>query len=322
MNLSTTLLITVVFFGLSNQQNLKGIYCNQTGNFIEQLNGEYRIKGCGNSDIEIGTWNRSSITSFDFSNNLVQTIEDRHFEGATKLVNIFLTNNLIKEISCRAFVDQERLRKLVLMKNQLRSLKKGVFDPLISLRDLHLNENQLSVIQNDLFRRNFNLEKIDLQLNRIVSIESQVFDSLPDKFLLVMNGNLCAHGTYTRKTAEKLSECFRNHETEIIQMEACEIFSNQIESSPIVENPCNSNTYSLWISIVIIIALIVAVIILSVYLVINSKPPNQHSDFIQPYIITDQIISENPHGYVDMSGFKPYSRNNSAEENPFQEYSD
>eukprot|EP00096_Caligus_rogercresseyi_P013821 TRINITY_DN6421_c0_g1_i2.p1 TRINITY_DN6421_c0_g1~~TRINITY_DN6421_c0_g1_i2.p1 ORF type:complete len:1396 (-),score=344.95 TRINITY_DN6421_c0_g1_i2:865-5052(-) len=90
----------------------------------------------------LGLFNRlPNLKILDASRNMIDSIEEGAFEGATSIIEISLAENLISEVSNKLFYGLINLQTLSLYSNKISSVTPGAFDPLSKLSSLNLIAN-------------------------------------------------------------------------------------------------------------------------------------------------------------------------------------
>uniref|UniRef100_A0A4W5KVP1 Leucine rich repeat transmembrane neuronal 2 n=1 Tax=Hucho hucho TaxID=62062 RepID=A0A4W5KVP1_9TELE len=164
----------------------------------DAFQGLYKLKDLNLSSNRITTLPNTTfihlinLQILDLSFNLMTALEPELFHGLRKLQILHLRSNSLRTTPVRAFWDCRSLEYLGLSNNRLRSLARNGFAGLVKLRELHLEHNQLTKINLAHFPRLWTwttLEKLDLTGNEIRVLTPDVFETLPNLKILLLDNN-------------------------------------------------------------------------------------------------------------------------------------
>jgi len=108
------------------------------------------------------------LERIDLRNNQIATIENRAFEGASSLTDLFLNENRLEQLQPELFIGLENLKILLLRNNMISVIQNNTFSHLKSLRLLSLYDNKISCVQKGSFEALSSLKTLNLMSNPLV----------------------------------------------------------------------------------------------------------------------------------------------------------
>uniref|UniRef100_A0A4W5KY02 Leucine rich repeat transmembrane neuronal 2 n=1 Tax=Hucho hucho TaxID=62062 RepID=A0A4W5KY02_9TELE len=161
-------------------------------NSIEDaFQGLYKLKDLNLSSNRITTLPNTTfihlinLQILDLSFNLMTALEPELFHGLRKLQILHLRSNSLRTTPVRAFWDCRSLEYLGLSNNRLRSLARNGFAGLF----LYLQWNKISNLTCNMEWTWTTLEKLDLTGNEIRVLTPDVFETLPNLKILLLDNN-------------------------------------------------------------------------------------------------------------------------------------
>ncbi|CAL2037458.1 unnamed protein product [Caenorhabditis brenneri] len=154
---------------------------------------------------------RDSVEIISLRENFVGRIEEKAFQGLTKLKTLDLAVNHIEEIDAGAFDDLKNTEELLLNDNKIRVLKSGQFDGMKNLKKLTLQNCQLENIEKGAFRGLESLEQLILSNNNLKEIHWPSLSPLKNLKVLDLGSNLLSNVEI--KSFPKLEKLVLNNNT-------------------------------------------------------------------------------------------------------------
>ena len=124
------------------------------------------------------------------SENQIEYIRARQFEGLSKLHGLFLDNNKIASLDQNAFKGLDSLVSLYLHRNKIAEILPNQFQELTNLKNLCIDHNNISVIGQQDFHGLGNLTALNIAYNSIVEIHSRRFQDLTHLLELYLGHNM------------------------------------------------------------------------------------------------------------------------------------
>jgi Leucine-rich repeat (LRR) protein len=153
------------------------------------------------------------LQTFTISDSIFSTIRSTDFNGANRLIYLYLVNTTVKALTNNIFqncknliilsvvngvldsIDKDalkglkKLKQLNFFKNQLAELQSGTLDDMLNLVSFNCYMNSITAIPSDLFNKATKLEAIDFSFNKIVTIDDTTFSNLPVLNTISLNDN-------------------------------------------------------------------------------------------------------------------------------------
>jgi len=112
------------------------------------------------------------------SNNKINKLASKCFQGLSNVIEIKLNNNQLMEIDEHAFERLSKLDILDLSNNKINKLVPKCFQGLSNLETIILNNNELTEINQNAFVRPSNVKRLDLSINSITFLSPLFFNEL------------------------------------------------------------------------------------------------------------------------------------------------
>jgi insulin-like growth factor-binding protein complex acid labile subunit len=109
------------------------------------------------------------------SENKLNKIQSKTFQGLLKLQVLLVDTNQIDEIEVNSFENLNDLRHLNFQSNMLRNIKYGSFNGLLKLQTLYLDKNEIEDIEENSFRDLNDLRELFIQKNKIKFVKNEIF---------------------------------------------------------------------------------------------------------------------------------------------------
>lgn len=136
------------------------------------------------------------LTTVMMTNQVFDELGPDVFEGAIKIIWIYLVNNQISSIHEKAFDGLRSLMQLSLQGNTIHSLAVGTFEKLYELELVNLRNNLLTTLPANIFINNLKLKTIKIDTNRLLFIDALEMKAPFEKFILL--DNLCVNSEFAR----------------------------------------------------------------------------------------------------------------------------
>lgn len=137
---------------------------------------------------KLGIKNLKALMFEANGNNLSDTLNTSHFQGAEGLTYLVLNNNGLTDLPEDIFSYMKNLTVLNLRMNKLH-LPPNIFEHVTKLNTLELGQNKISILPDGLFKHLKVLKQLNLWQNNLSYLNSKVFDGLESLEELDLNSN-------------------------------------------------------------------------------------------------------------------------------------
>lgn len=158
-----------------------------------------------------------ALEELDLDSNRIRSLGKNTFSSLKTLRKLFISENEIQFLHPKTFGSLANLDHLDLNDNQILQVEESLISSLSNLEKFHILNNNLREIPKTFFQNNLKLEQIRMENNKLESIDAEMFDHLPNLYVVNFKENICVNRIYNLSNFHGMRNDLKQNCTQTIE---------------------------------------------------------------------------------------------------------